>query len=87
MKSQAYLLKLREHVPLKQGLRLLIAFRIVEIVELREHVPLKQGLRPEAVSRSAQMSRLREHVPLKQGLRPTKNGLLTGSRVSESMFH
>ena len=37
---------LREHLPLKQGLRLCLLFnRHNIVVKLREHLPLKQGLR------------------------------------------
>ena len=38
---------LREHIPLKQGLRLSIsALALILFRTLREHIPLKQGLRP-----------------------------------------
>ena len=65
-----YLDCLREHIPLKQGLRLSKDI-FVCISPLREHIPLKQGLRPP-VNRSSACAflRLREHIPLKQGLRP-----------------
>ena len=36
---------LREHVPIKQGLRRVIKRRVADDFALREHVPIKQGLR------------------------------------------
>ena len=36
---------LREHIPLKQGLRLLLSEMQLADIPLREHIPLKQGLR------------------------------------------
>ena len=39
-------LGLREHIPLQQGLRpLLAAWTTVVLSALREHIPLQQGLR------------------------------------------
>ena len=61
---------LREHVPLKQGLRLRYHVLMGRGQVLREHVPLKQGLRLcQALIIRCELFELREHVPLKQGLR------------------
>ena len=61
--------KLREHVPIKQGLRRHNGARIYKTSILREHVPIKQGLRLKNSSSVIVMIHLREHVPIKQGLR------------------
>ena len=38
--------KLNEYLPLKQGLRLIIARASLKRPDLNEYLPLKQGLRP-----------------------------------------
>ena len=44
---------LREHVPIKQGLRLSFPCKFdYRAINLREHVPIKQGLRPLRLPRS-----------------------------------
>jgi len=40
-----YIARLRNHVPLKEGLRLILASSIMSPTSLRNHVPLKEGLR------------------------------------------
>ena len=41
-----HLIFLREHIPLKQGLRLRVqSYEHAVLQPLREHIPLKQGLR------------------------------------------
>ena len=37
--------RVREHIPLKQGLRLLAFSSVETAMAVREHIPLKQGLR------------------------------------------
>ena len=39
-------MNLREHGPIKQGLRLMFFTFLVKFKLLREHGPIKQGLRP-----------------------------------------
>ncbi len=61
---------LRDHVPLKQGLRLNDVLECAPLTTLRDHVPLKQGLRRYKITVTiAERISLRDHVPLKQGLR------------------
>ena len=62
---------LREHIPLKQGLRLWTTAHKCSGTTLREHIPLKQGLRHRIIRHVVAKFVLREHIPLKQGLRPT----------------
>ena len=62
--------KLREHIPLEQGLRLpLLEMNDLLYNILREHIPLEQGLRPSSSLRPRRKNSLREHIPLEQGLR------------------
>ena len=59
----------RDHLPLKQGLRLII-LRVINSFTVRDHLPLKQGLRRGMVTFSEEDSAsVRDHLPLKQGLR------------------
>ncbi len=62
---------LREHFPLKQGLRPhMVPDKPHHPRVLREYFPLKQGLRHVTfVMTAAIQTILREHFPLKQGLR------------------
>ena len=60
---------LREHVPIKQGLRPMSWALGFRLTKLREHVPIKQGLRPPSIQQRQEKTYLREHVPIKQGLR------------------
>ena len=61
---------LREHIPLKQGLRRRYVAGFHPPAPLREHIPLKQGLRQELPFLNHVICLgLREHIPLKQGLR------------------
>ena len=63
-------LQLRDHLPLKQGLRLGYSSDSSLLKGLRDHLPLKQGLRPTCIAYySSVRSELRDHLPLKQGLR------------------
>ena len=39
------IVKVREHIPLEQGLRLLLDDDKLEKDKIREHIPLEQGLR------------------------------------------
>ena len=68
MRKDFYLL--RDHPPLKQGLRLLLVLPVrFELTTLRDHPPLKQGLRHWSFDCGAYRDVLRDHPPLKQGLR------------------
>ena len=63
--------QLREQLPLKQGLRLLLKAEVqIDNFVLREQLPLKQGLRL-LLKAEVQIDNfvLREQLPLKQGLR------------------
>ena len=61
---------LRDHIPLKQGLRLINKLCHQKPGLLRDHIPLKQGLRLISFFLSVTTSpTLRDHIPLKQGLR------------------
>ena len=60
----------RDHVPLKQGLRHFYTVALEKVFDLvRDHVPLKQGLRPNNTEFCIISHHVRDHVPLKQGLR------------------
>ena len=37
----------RDHLPLKQGLRLVLPLYTAKVAVVRDHLPLKQGLRRE----------------------------------------
>ena len=67
--SQYVSFSLREHIPLKQGLRPSYPVIHAPSYRLREHIPLKQGLRHSLTCHSMPLATLREHIPLKQGLR------------------
>ncbi len=60
----------RDHHPLKQGLRLGFLLHVVNHVHVRDHHPLKQGLRLAFASATPNALPVRDHHPLKQGLRP-----------------
>ena len=79
----------REHIPLKQGLRLFPSFPRIEDFLVREHIPLKQGLRQQVShTYGYQFNLVREHIPLKQGLR--RKGMMCVNVfhfLSESIFH
>ena len=61
---------LRDHIPPKQGLRLLFSFFIsFKYFILRDHIPPKQGLRLSSLPQLAALNHLRDHIPPKQGLR------------------
>ena len=64
-------LGLKEHIPVKQGLRPLFnETTIIVPAWLKEHIPVKQGLRHlSSVSLRLHLSNLKEHIPVKQGLR------------------
>ena len=60
----------REHIPLKQGLRQNTLFPDqILVIRVREHIPLKQGLRLFEFCVDCVQTMVREHIPLKQGLR------------------
>ena len=72
MNFQYLWLRLTEHLPLKQGLRLSIGVKGEKLaVTLTEHLPLKQGLRLLHYREHPlkDILLLTEHLPLKQGLR------------------
>ena len=76
---------LREHGPIKQGLRLNVDECVTFYKVLREHGPIKQGLRHIIVILCSKHINLREHGPIKQGLRQTSPCQRICSKVSESM--
>ena len=63
---------LADHIPLKQGLRLIFSVGIVRGSELADHIPLKQGLRHIYPAEPLRSQELADHIPLKQGLRLRK---------------
>ena len=88
--SRGFIWFVREHIPLKQGLRHRSSSRRVHwLPHVREHIPLKQGLRRHHdCVRLVCAVTVREHIPLKQGLRrlvcATKKCFFI---QSESIFH
>ena len=64
--------QIRDHSPIKQGLRQFHFHRAVleGYFRLRDHSPIEQGLRPFGLlAISMQIKRLRDHSPIEQGLR------------------
>ena len=63
--------RVRDHLPLKQGLRLHCRWRSASChARVRDHLPLKQGLRLSVVILCyLGAEQVRDHLPLKQGLR------------------
>ena len=64
---------LSDHLPLKQGLKLLWPAFFFCRRKLSDHLPLKQGLKPPRILRRDFCVALSDHLPLKQGLKPYKN--------------
>ena len=72
--------KLRDYIPLKQGLRPLRTRMPGNKVRLRDYIPLKQGLRPYIFLNTNWFHiKLRDYIPLKQGLRRRSHDLSTYS--------
>ncbi len=66
---------LRDHPPLKQGLRPPSSSKVLpSSLALRDHPPLKQGLRRLDWVCNRKNVTLRDHPPLKQGLRRVDTG-------------
>ena len=40
--------RVRDHIPLEQGLRLIVRLGDVKALSVRDHIPLEQGLRLQA---------------------------------------
>ena len=77
----------RDHLPLKQGLRPTnnSCYKRFILRKVRDHLPLKQGLRQESKDWEELESIVRDHLPLKQGLRPKlrdRSGQNTSPRPS-----
>ena len=67
---------LKEHIPVKQGLRRYKIFHNSNILSLKEHIPVKQGLRLiKLITPTGGNVFLKEHIPVKQGLRHLSFGL------------
>ena len=45
MLAEIVLLRVRDHIPLEQGLRLISDKIIDYVLKVRDHIPLEQGLR------------------------------------------
>ena len=65
-----FITRVRDHIPLKEGLRRFNRFFLSTSVLVRDHIPLKEGLR-HLSSSTILISSLyvRDHIPLKEGLR------------------
>ncbi len=66
----------RDHHPLKQGLRQMRFKCTDKNLVVRDHHPLKQGLRPLLALSAVSAINVRDHHPLKQGLRLKQNNLV-----------
>ena len=76
----------REHGPVKQGLRHVLLLPASSPPIVREHGPVKQGLRPRVPNVIFLVSIVREHGPVKQGLRLSQvEDKLLLCEASESM--
>ena len=63
-------MRVRDHIPLQQGLRLKCIDLVNRCHNVRDHIPLQQGLRPFAVLLlEGILLKVRDHIPLQQGLR------------------
>ncbi len=64
---------IKNHIPLKQGLRRHIYNKSVFKATIKNHIPLKQGLRlfSDCLPYSLEYF-IKNHIPLKQGLRPAR---------------
>ena len=83
-----YPFPVRDHIPLKQGLRLNPVFLNTPSRIVRDHIPLKQGLRQGNEGDIVTLSPVvRDHIPLKQGLRRAVEGTKVLRGGSETIFH
>ena len=67
----------RDHIPLEQGLRLLVHPIYIGHTFVRDHIPLEQGLRLLFQFAKLALCRVRDHIPLEQGLRQSSRTSLT----------
>ena len=72
-KAQRILNKVRDHIPLEQGLRPITRLFLKFFSVVRDHIPLEQGLRLSAYFWTDDGSSVRDHIPLEQGLRRCKH--------------
>ena len=61
--------RVRDHIPLEQGLRPRPAPRTGTPRLVRDHIPLEQGLRQLQLVAISGLNLVRDHIPLEQGLR------------------
>ena len=66
---QFHSLKVRDHIPLEQGLRLFDSPDAIASRSVRDHIPLEQGLRRPKIVLFSTRTLVRDHIPLEQGLR------------------
>ena len=71
VRQQLKLVRVRDHIPLEQGLRLITSETTWKFYIVRDHIPLEQGLRPSGSDPGTGSSEVRDHIPLEQGLRLT----------------
>ena len=77
----------RDHIPLEQGLRLMLSFVYFNHNAVRDHIPLEQGLRPETETETETAGCVRDHIPLEQGLRQHGSKVRLIQHSSETIFH
>ena len=62
----------RDHLPLKQGLRLVKLWDFAEVYYCQRPSSTKTRIKTKAMSVLLDVLQVRDHLPLKQGLRPCK---------------
>ena len=80
--------RVRDHIPLEQGLRHSYLIKAIVITTVRDHIPLEQGLRPKCLQCASGSIYVRDHIPLEQGLRLSHKEVIDGlNEKSETIFH
>ena len=79
--------RVRDHIPLEQGLRLTCCYLFFHGQVVRDHIPLEQGLRLEVARANLDPIKVRDHIPLEQGLRLFHLFSVVFLTVSETIFH
>ena len=65
--------RVRDYLPLQQGLRLIEMISLLKSTTVRDYLPLQQGLRPKkSPGLSQARAHVRDYLPLQQGLRPVR---------------
>ena len=79
--------RVRDHIPLEQGLRHRPEPLFVQKQNVRDHIPLEQGLRRLRRKLLRRKPLVRDHIPLEQGLRLSSHNSSIVTGMSETIFH